>query len=114
MYRFIATVLFKYTNGALQSSIIKPKDYGLFAQEKKKDRLTVQDQKEIILALLNGEKTETLEGYYNQVLLNAGIRYHLFGAASSVQEGIAIAEKQLALGKGAEQLDKWRNSVQEK
>lgn len=103
--------IFKYTNGALQSSIIRPKDYGLFVQEKKRDRITAQEQKQIILALLNGEKPEALESYYNQVLFNAGIRYYLFGAASSVQEGIAIAKKQLALKKGATQLEKWRISL---
>ncbi|AZV41177.1 anthranilate phosphoribosyltransferase [Peribacillus asahii] len=102
---------FIYTlkNNELDSFIVKPDEYGLF-EEEKKEKLTRKEQADIILALLSGETSEQLNYYYKQVLFNTGIRYYLFGAAPTIEEGIALAKEQLRSQRGMKQLQKWKDS----
>lgn len=102
--------IFKLTNGETNSFIVKPEDYGLFAEEVKV-KLTKNEQKELILALLSGEKSDKLEYYYKQVLFNTGIRYFLFGVTPTIEEGIALAKDQLQSQRGIVQLEKWKTTL---
>jgi anthranilate phosphoribosyltransferase len=99
--------IFKLSNGETNSFIVKPEDFGMLAEERK-EKLTIKNQTDLILALLSGEKTEALGYYYKQVLFNTGIRYFLFGVTSTIEEGIAIAKEQLQSQRGLAQLNKWR------
>jgi anthranilate phosphoribosyltransferase len=103
--------IFKITDNEMESSIVKPEEYELLAPEMDKDiKLTAKEQSDITMALLSGEESEFLQPYYYQVLFNTGIRYHLFGAVPSIEEGIEIAKEQLKGQKGLRQLEKWKVS----
>ncbi|MFC0523935.1 anthranilate phosphoribosyltransferase [Pontibacillus salicampi] len=100
--------VFKLTEDKVEDWVVKPKDYGLLCEAFDKDRkLSVEEQCDIIEALLQGHQEEPYTYYYNQVLWNAGLRYYLFNHAESMEEGIAIAKEQLAEKRGYEQLKKW-------
>ena len=105
--------IFKITDNEMESFIVNPGEYGLMAPEMEKDiKLSARVQSDITMALLSGEQSKFLQTYYNQVLFNTGIRYHLFGAVPSVGEGIEIAKEQLKAQKGLRQLEKWKASQQ--
>ncbi|TDL74333.1 anthranilate phosphoribosyltransferase [Rhodococcus qingshengii] len=100
--------IFKITENEMESSIVNPEEFGLLAPEMDKDiRLTAKEQSDITMAILSGENSKILQYYYNQVVFNTGIRYHLFGAATSIGEGIEIAKEQIREQKGLRQLKKW-------
>ncbi|MFJ5763534.1 anthranilate phosphoribosyltransferase [Neobacillus sp. NPDC093182] len=101
--------IYKITDNKIESSIVKPEEYGLLVHELDKDiKLSVQEQSDITLAILSGEQSASLQPYYNQVLFNTGIRYHLFGAVNDIGEGIEIAKQQLTDQRGLSQLEKWK------
>jgi anthranilate phosphoribosyltransferase len=105
--------IFKITDNEMESFIVNPGEYGLMAPEVDKDiKLSASVQSDITMALLSGEQSEFLQTYYNQVLFNTGIRYHLFGAVPGIGEGIEIAKEQLKAQKGLRQLEKWKASQQ--
>ncbi|PAE34849.1 anthranilate phosphoribosyltransferase [Bacillus sp. 7884-1] len=100
--------IFKITENEMKSSIVNPEEFGLLAPEMDKDiKLTAKEQSDITMAILSGENSKILKYYYNQVVFNTGIRYHLFGAATSIGEGIEIAKEQIKEQKGLRQLKKW-------
>lgn len=49
----------------------------------------------------------------DSVLLNAGVGIYVYGLASSIAEGVAVARKALYAGKGAQTLEKWIATTQE-
>jgi anthranilate phosphoribosyltransferase len=103
--------IYKITDNKIESSIVKPEEFGLLVPELNKDvRLTVQEQSDITLAILSGEHSKSLQPYYNQVLFNTGIKYYLFGAVNDIGEGIEIAKQQLTEQRGLSQLEKWKVS----
>jgi anthranilate phosphoribosyltransferase len=103
--------IFKITDNEMESTIVNPEEYGLLAPEQDKSiKLSASVQSEITFALLSGEQSEFLRTYYNQVIFNTGIRYHIFGAVPSIGEGIEIAKEQLKGQKGMRQLEKWKAS----
>lgn len=103
--------IYKITDNKIESSIVKPDDYGLLVQELDKDnKLSAQEQSDITLAILSGEQSKSLQPFYNQVLFNTGIRYYLFGAVNGIGEGIEIAKQQLTEQRGLSQLEKWKVS----
>jgi anthranilate phosphoribosyltransferase len=103
--------IFKITDNEMESTIVNPEEYGLLSPELDKDiKLSANEQSDLTMAILSGEQSEYLQTYYNQVLFNTGIRYHLFGAVSSIGEGIEIAKEQLKGQKGLRQLEKWKAS----
>jgi anthranilate phosphoribosyltransferase len=103
--------IFKITDNEMESFIVNPGEYGLMAPEVDKDiKLSASVQSDITMALLSGEQSEFLQTYYNHVLFNTGIRYHLFGAVPGIGEGIEIAKEQLKAQKGLRQLEKWKAS----
>lgn len=103
--------IYKITDNKIESSIVKPEDYGLLVQEFDKDiKLSAEEQSDITLAILSGEQTKTLQSYYNQVVFNTGIRYYLFGAFKDIREGIKAAKQQLKEQRGIKQLEKWKLS----
>jgi anthranilate phosphoribosyltransferase len=100
--------IFKITENEMKSSIVNPEEFGLLAPEMDKDiKLTAKEQSDITMAILSGENSKILQYYYNQVVFNTGIRYHLFGDAASIGEGIEIAKEQIREQKGLRQLKKW-------
>jgi anthranilate phosphoribosyltransferase len=100
--------IFKITENEMESSIVNPEEFGLLAPEMDKDiKLTAKEQSDITMAILSGENSKILQYYYNQVVFNTGIRYHLFGDAASIGEGIEIAKEQIREQKGLRQLKKW-------
>jgi anthranilate phosphoribosyltransferase len=103
--------IFKITETEMESSIVNPEEFGLFAPEMDKDfKLTAKEQSDITMAILSGENSKLLQYYINQVLFNTGIRYHMFGAAASIGEGIEIAKEQIRERKGLRQLEKWKSA----
>lgn len=101
--------LFRIENGQEHTSIMNPKDYGLFVPEDKfVKKLTITEQVDNIQALLIGERKPELAYYYEQTLLNAGVRTYLLGLDSSIEAGIEEAKKQLLSGEGIRQLQKWQ------
>ncbi|MBM7573219.1 anthranilate phosphoribosyltransferase [Aquibacillus albus] len=103
--------VYQLTDDSLDSFIVKPEEYGVLDKNfDKNKKLSAKEQCDIILSILNGEKLEAYNYYYQQVLFNTGIRYYLFGAASTIKEGIEITREQLNKGVGFQQLEKWRNS----
>jgi len=101
--------IFKISDNKMDSMIVSPQEYGLLESEfDKTNKLTAQEQAEITMALLSGERSKSLQYYYNQVLFNTGIRYYLFGAAPTIEEGIEIAKEQLTSQKGMHLLEKWK------
>jgi anthranilate phosphoribosyltransferase len=101
--------IYKITKDKMESFIVKPNEFGLF-QEEVKENLSLEQQCEKILAILNGEKESQLDYYYNQILFNAGIRYYLFNVTESIDKGIEMAAEQLKQKRGIKQLEKWRQS----
>lgn len=105
--------IYKITDNNIESSIVKPEEYGLLVQELDKDtKLSAQEQSDITLSILSGEKSQSLKAYYNQVLFNTGIRYYLFGAVTDIGEGIEIAKQQLEEQRGLYQLEKWKGQCE--
>jgi anthranilate phosphoribosyltransferase len=103
--------IFKITDNKMESTIVNPEEYGLLSPELDKNiKLSASVQSEITMALLSGEQSEYLQTYYNQVIFNTGIRYHIFGVVPSIGEGIEIAKEQLKGQKGLRQLEKWKAS----
>ncbi|MBY0147345.1 anthranilate phosphoribosyltransferase [Neobacillus niacini] len=103
--------IFKITDNEMESTIVNPEEYGLLSPELDKNiKLSASVQSEITMALLSGEQSEYLQTYYNQVIFNTGIRYHIFGVVPSIGEGIEIAKEQLKGQKGLRQLEKWKAS----
>lgn len=106
--------IFKITDNEMESFIVKPEEYGLLGPEVDKDiKLSAQEQADITLAILSGDKSNSLQSLYNQVLFNTGIRYYLFGAVTDIGEGIEIAKEQLRTQRGLRQLEKWKVSQSE-
>ncbi|WP_163536625.1 anthranilate phosphoribosyltransferase [Gracilibacillus sp. YIM 98692] len=101
--------VFHWTKESLDSFIVKPKEYGLECKDfDKTAKLSASEQKDIIISLLSGEKQEKYQYYYNQVLLNAGLRYYLFGITSSIEEGIEVAKNQLQKASGMKRIEYWK------
>ncbi|ENH97161.1 glycosyl transferase [Gracilibacillus halophilus YIM-C55.5] len=97
--------VFHWTPEKLTSFSVKPKTYGLECKDfDKHQKLSAHEQSEIIQSLLSGEQRKDFQYYYYQVLLNAGLRYYLFGITEEIEEGIDIARKQLADGNVIERL----------
>ncbi|SER98831.1 anthranilate phosphoribosyltransferase [Gracilibacillus ureilyticus] len=104
--------VFHWTKDNLQSFTVKPADYGLLCKEfDKNQKLSAVDQAKIIKSILSGERVEENTYYYNQTILNAGLRYYLFGVAVSVEEGIEVAKKQLDKGNIIELISSWKENA---
>lgn len=102
--------LFELTKDSSESTIIKPADYGLLDKSFDDRPLSAMEQQDIILAVLGGESGNELQYYINQVLLNTGLRYYLFGASVSIEEGISIAREQLRSKAGLRKLNQWKKA----
>ncbi|GAB2543610.1 anthranilate phosphoribosyltransferase [Gracilibacillus alcaliphilus] len=95
--------VFDWTPEGLQSFIVKPQEYGLASKDfDKEHKHSAIEQAAIIQAIFHGENKDSY--YYNQVLLNAGLRYYLFGVLPSIEEGISLAEEQIRSGRALRQL----------
>lgn len=93
--------VFDWTPTNLASFTVKPKEYGLECKEyDKSKRLSAKEQADIIRSILAGEMKSEYTYYYNQIVLNAGLRYYLFHHTNTIKQGIAIAKEQLESGKG--------------
>ncbi|MBU9711886.1 anthranilate phosphoribosyltransferase [Evansella tamaricis] len=102
--------VYEVTEDNVRNVDLDPEDYGLFfRKDPEKEVLTLEDQVRLITAILNGESSEDLAYYRNQVIFNAAARYYFYGTTSSVEEGIDLATSQLKARKGAIHLEKWRS-----
>ncbi|PWU69058.1 anthranilate phosphoribosyltransferase [Gracilibacillus dipsosauri] len=100
--------VFHWKRENLDSFTIKPADFGLENKNfDKKEKLNAKQQARIIRSILSGEKDENFTYYYNQVLLNAGLRYYLFHITPTIHDGIQIAKEQLNSGRVIEIIDRW-------
>lgn len=105
--------IFKISNNEIESSIVKPEEYSLLVPESDKNiKLSAREQSDITRTILGGDKSKSLQPYYNQVLFNTGIRYYLFGAVDDIGEGIEIAKQQLEEQRGLHQLEKWKDQCE--
>ncbi|KAB8138900.1 anthranilate phosphoribosyltransferase [Gracilibacillus oryzae] len=106
--------VFHWTKEDLKSFTVKPADYGLQCKDfDKNQKLSAVEQAKITRSILSGEQLEHYTYYYNQVVMNAGLRYYLFGVAESVEDGIMLAKKQLESGTMIDSVDKWYNKVEQ-
>ncbi|MDX8044824.1 anthranilate phosphoribosyltransferase [Gracilibacillus sp. S3-1-1] len=88
--------VFDWTPEGLESFIVKPAEYGLSYKEFDKSvKLSAKQQATIIESIFTGEGKEACPYYYNQTLLNAGLRYYLFKITDSIEEGIELAKEQI-------------------
>lgn len=108
-----SSFIYKISREASESVIIDPSDYGLkHVKELNKEVLDADEQAGLMIQLLAGEQTESLEPYRNQVVLNAGLRFYLLGHTSTIEEGTILADRLLAEKKGEEHLNLWRGVLQ--
>jgi anthranilate phosphoribosyltransferase len=104
--------LYEVTQEDVRSFDLDPEDYGCkHRKDPEKEEITLEQQVSIIQRILDGEASEELDYYRNQVLYNAGVRYFLFRHVPSIEEGIALAKQQLQRKKGAAQLQAWRSHL---
>ncbi|RCW71881.1 anthranilate phosphoribosyltransferase [Saliterribacillus persicus] len=102
--------VYHWEKEGLSSFTVKPADYGLLCKEFDKNiKLNATEQAEIILSLLAGDKRESYLYYYNQLVLNTGLRYYLFGIYPTIEEGVEYAKVQLSSGRGLQLLTKWQS-----
>jgi anthranilate phosphoribosyltransferase len=102
--------VYHITKDDLTTFTVKPKEYGLECKQFDKSiKLSASEQATIITSLFSGEQKKAYEYYYNQVLLNAGLRYYLFGFQPTIEQGVQYAKEQLHSGKIMEYVHNWRN-----
>ncbi|UFU00673.1 anthranilate phosphoribosyltransferase [Radiobacillus kanasensis] len=107
--------VYRINQDLMEHFLVKPEEYGLLNKEfDKTKKISVQEQKQIIESILSGEKRCEYTYYYNQVVLNTAIRYYLFGASRSIEEGIDIAKDQLQNKRGLDILNRWKNQNERK
>ncbi|MBU8683372.1 transferase [Bacillus haynesii] len=103
--------MFAIKSGAIDSFILKPEEYGLYADEAKLNKpLSAEKQAEKITAVLAGDESADTEYERKQVIMNAALRYYLFGHCAAIEEGVRTAEKQLKEKAGLEALERWKAS----
>lgn len=97
------TTVCEIRDGWFKSSVIAPEDFGFerCAREDLKGGLPQQNA-EITLAILNGEKGPRR----NAVLMNAGAALSIGGKADGIADGITLAAKLIDSGKALETLHK--------
>lgn len=64
-------------------------------------------QAEKIKAILSGSEEAGLDYERKQVIMNAGLRYYLFGHTTSIEEGTDLAKSQLKQKRGLKILEQW-------
>ncbi|MDQ0256609.1 anthranilate phosphoribosyltransferase [Evansella vedderi] len=107
------SIFYEVKDEKTRSFQVDPKEYGFcHKREEEKENLTAAEQARLIRSILEGDNTEAIQYYRDQVLLNAGIRYYLFGVTETIDEGIEGANTQLEQQKGADHLEKWRHCVE--
>ena len=96
------TTICEIRDGWFKTSVIKPEDFG-FERCAKGDLVggTPEENAEITLAILNGEKGPKR----NAILLNAGASLYICGKANSMKEGIALAAEIIDSGKALKTLN---------
>jgi anthranilate phosphoribosyltransferase len=90
---------------------IDPKEAGIAAgRNKMMENLTLTEQADLIIQVLEGKGHSTEKGKYAHLLTtyNTGVRCYLFGLTPTICDGIQLAEKKLEAGKGLQQLKLWR------
>jgi anthranilate phosphoribosyltransferase len=104
--------LYEVTQGDVRSFDLDPEDYGCkHRKDSEREEVTLEQQVCIVQSILDGDESEELEYYRDQVLYNTGVRYFLFRHVSTIEEGIALAKQQLQQKKGATQLQAWRSHL---
>src|SRR6478735_8041474 len=107
-----SSFVFTISEGEMESFIVNPKEYGLFVEEEHfEKKISVEKQAEYVTRILEGESSSELTYVYNQVVLNAGLRYYLFGYEASIEKGVDYAKRQLAEGLGWKHLQKWKTQA---
>ncbi|WP_096188750.1 anthranilate phosphoribosyltransferase [Evansella halocellulosilytica] len=102
--------VYEVTANEVKPFDLNPDDYGLFCRkDPSKEVITAERQTKLITAILEGNTSENLDYYRNQVIFNTAVRYFLYGYATSIDQGITFTLEQLRAGKGARHLNKWRN-----
>ncbi len=97
------TTVCEIRDGWFKSYTITPEEFGF--ERCTKDDLkggTPQENAEITLSILNGEKGHKR----NAVLMNAGASLYIGGKAQSMREGVALAAEIIDSGKASETLKK--------
>ncbi|MGO4886992.1 anthranilate phosphoribosyltransferase [Anaerobacillus sp. MEB173] len=106
--------IYKVSQSTVDQMTINPEDFGLkHEKSEEKESLTLDQQVSIITKIVEGDSSEELAYYRDQVIFNAGIRYYLFGKSASIEEGIAYAKQQLSGKKAFLHLQTWRRILQQ-
>jgi anthranilate phosphoribosyltransferase len=85
----------EYKNGRISQYSIKPEDY--FAQRQSLDGLSVEQAEQsltLILAALRGEQDKAAD----LIAINAGAALYVAGVASSISEGVNLAQQAIQSG----------------
>ncbi|MBU8907802.1 anthranilate phosphoribosyltransferase [Desertibacillus haloalkaliphilus] len=107
-----SSFIYKITDDGSESLTVKPKDFGLAqTKDQEKEKLSLDQQVDIINRLLAGDQAEELEYFRAQVLFNAGVRYFLYGEFATIEEGIRYADQQLVNKVGENHLQIWRRAI---
>ncbi|MCY7832613.1 hypothetical protein MOD54_13155 [Bacillus spizizenii] len=100
--------VFTVNENQMESFILKPEDYGLKADEAAVDQtMSPAGQAEKIKAILSGSEEAGVDYERKQVIMNAGLRYYLFGHTTSIEEGTDLANSQLKQKRGLKILEQW-------
>ena len=98
------TTVCEFKDGWFKSYVIKPEDFGLTRCTKEDLKGgTPEENAQITRDILNGAKGPKTDA----VLLNAGAALYINDKASSLAEGIKLAEEIIASGKATEVLEKF-------
>jgi anthranilate phosphoribosyltransferase len=96
-------------DGGYSLFIIDPEIFGLGAEyESAESEWTVERQLQTTLAVLRNEGDLACT---NMVILNAAVRLWIHGAASSIEDGIAISRAAIRNGTALRQWDRWLELV---
>jgi anthranilate phosphoribosyltransferase len=98
------TMIGELVKGEIHEYTVHPSQFGLEIYDRRAIQVsTVQESKEMILAVLENEDGPAL----NIVLLNAGATIYVAGIAKSLEAGIERARKAIASGEGREKLNEY-------
>ena len=104
------TKVSEYKEGKVKTYEIKPSDFGIkLAELKEVLGNAPEDNAKIILGILNGKEKGPKRDI---VTLNAAVALYVAGKASSIKEGVSLADESIDSGKALEKLEKMKEFTQ--
>lgn len=105
------SLIYIVTQDDVEQVQVDPADYGLkHRKESSRESLSLMQQVDIITRIIEGDDSDHLAYYRDQVLLNTGVRYYLLGHTSSIEAGIELANEQLQGKRAYDRFQQWQQS----